>query len=61
MHVNMCMYIQMRRMSAKRETLYGMRWLRLVGSLKLYVSFAEYHLFYRTLLQRTLLQKRPVI
>ena len=26
-------------------------WLRLVGSLKLYVSFAEYRLFYRALLQ----------
>ena len=26
------------------------RWLRLVGSLKLYVSFAEYSLFYRALL-----------
>jgi len=34
----------------------NMGWLRLVGSLKLYVSFAEYHLFYRALLQ-----KRPII
>ena len=33
-----------------------MGWLRLVGSLKLLVSFAEYCLFYRSLLQ-----KRPVI
>jgi len=33
-----------------------MGWLRLVGSLKLYVSFAEYSLFYRALLQ-----KRPAI
>jgi len=33
-----------------------MGWLRLVGSLKLYVSFAEYSLFYRALLQ-----KRPII
>jgi len=33
-----------------------MGWLRSVGSIKLYVSFAEYRLFYRTLLQ-----KRPVI
>jgi len=32
------------------------RWLRLVGSLKSHVSFAEYCLFYRTLLQ-----KRPTI
>jgi len=41
-----------------RLTLDGtdMGWLRLVGSLKLQVSFAEYRLFYRALLQ-----KRPVI
>ena len=31
-------------------------WLRLVGSLKLYVSSVKYSLFYRALLQ-----KRPVI
>ena len=31
-------------------------WLRSVGSIKLYDSFAEYHLFYRAVLQ-----KRPVI
>ena len=30
-----------------------MGWLRLVGSLKLYVSFAEYRLFHRTLLQKS--------
>jgi len=35
---------------------HGMGWLRLVGSLKVQVSFAEYHLFYRALLQ-----KRPII
>jgi len=34
----------------------GMEWLRLVDSLKLYVSFAEYSLFYRALLQQ-----RPII
>jgi len=33
-----------------------MGWLRSVGSRKLYVSFAEYSLFYRALLQ-----KRPII
>ena len=33
-----------------------MGWLRVVGSLKLQVSFAEYRLFYRALLQ-----KRPII
>ena len=35
---------------------YDMGWLRLVGSLKLQVSFVEYSLFYRALLQ-----KRPMI
>jgi len=34
----------------------NMGWLRLVGSLKLQVSFAEYSLFYRALLQ-----KRPTM
>jgi len=38
--------------------LWTMRWLRLVCSLKWYVSFAEYRLFYRA---RALLQKRPII
>jgi len=33
-----------------------MGWLRSVGSIKLYVSFAEYCLFYKALLQ-----KRPII
>ena len=33
-----------------------MGWLRLIGSLKLQVSFAEYRLF-----SRAFLQKRPVI
>ena len=36
--------------------IYVMGWLHVVGSLKLYVSFAEYCLFYRSLLQ-----KRPII
>jgi len=35
---------------------YDTGWLRLVGSLKLQVSFAEYSLFHRALLQ-----KRPII
>jgi len=30
----------------------AMRWLRSVGSIKLQVSFAEYRLFYRALLQK---------
>jgi len=29
-----------------------MGWLRLVGSIKLYVSFADYHRFYRALLAK---------
>ena len=32
--------------------LFTMGWLRLVGSLKLWVSFAEYSLFYRALFQK---------
>jgi len=36
--------------------IYCVWWLRLVGSLKLEVSFAKYRLFYRALLQ-----KRPVV
>jgi len=36
--------------------MYPMGWLRSVGSIKLWVSFAEYRLFYRALLQ-----KRPII
>ena len=35
---------------------FHMGWLRLVGSINLQVSFAEYRLFYRVLLQ-----KRPMI
>ena len=40
----------------RQNTHTAMGWLRLVGSLKLYVSFAEYRLFYRAFLQ-----KRPMI
>ena len=36
--------------------IFPMGWLRSVGSIKLWVSFAEYRLFYRALLQ-----KRPII
>jgi len=36
-------------------------WLQLVGSLKLYVSFAEYHLFYRALLQKRLIILRSLL
>jgi len=41
-------------MSHENESCMG--WLRSVGSIKLYTSFAEYRLFYRALLQ-----KRPII
>jgi len=34
------------------HVVFGMGWLRLVGSLTFYVSFAEYSLFYRALLQK---------
>ena len=40
----------------KSSKVSAMGWLRLVGSSKLLVSFAEYRLFYRALLQ-----KRPII
>ena len=51
-------------MTCKDKASYGsspsctsyMGWLRSVGSIKLYVSFAEYRLF-----RRALLQKRPII
>jgi len=38
-----------------------MGWLRLVGSLKLYVSFAEYSLFYGALLQKRLIIVRSLL
>jgi len=40
---------------------YDMGWLRFVRSLKLQVSFAEYCLFYRALLQRRLIILRSLI
>jgi len=38
-----------------------MGWLRFVGSLKSYVSFADYSLFYRTLSQKRLLILRSLL
>jgi len=38
-----------------------MGWLRLVGSLKLHISFTEYRLFYRTLLQKSLIILRSLL
>jgi len=46
----------MRRKCIYEARLIDMGWLRLVGALKLQVTFAEYSLFYRALLQ-----KRPII
>ena len=40
---------------------FHMGWLRLVGSLKLYVSLAEYSLFYRALLQKRSIILRSVL
>ena len=48
--------IAVRRVSCGIHIFLHMGWLRSVGSIKLYVSFAEYRLFYRSLLQ-----KRPII
>ena len=47
-HVNESCHVSMSQVT--------MGWLRLVASLKLQISFAEYRLFYRALLQ-----KRPII
>ena len=59
-----CEYISMRH----TETYRGMRhtdaymgWLRSVGSIKLYVSFAECCLFYRALLQNRLIILRSLL
>jgi len=38
-----------------------MGWLRLVGSLELYVSFAEYRLFYRSLVQKRRIILRSLV
>ena len=37
---------------ASLSSAHTMRWLRLAGSVKLQISFAEYSLFYRALLQK---------
>jgi len=49
--INVCMYVCMH--VCVHEY---MQWLRLVGSIKLWVSYAEYSLFYRAFLL-----KRPII
>ena len=49
-----CMYALCVRTYVNTRT-QDMGWLRIVGSFKLYVSFAEYSLFYRALLQQRLI------
>jgi len=53
-HLYMYVYFDMvivPKLSMMYPTFARMGWLRLVGSIKLQVSFAEYSLFYRALLQ----------
>ena len=49
-----CLQNSHRRCARERDRVseWHMGWLRLVGSLKLQVSFSEYRLFYRALLQK---------
>jgi len=49
-----CLYrgLSQRRLYIRDRPYILMGWLRFVGSLKSYVSFAEYRLFYRALLQK---------
>jgi len=54
--VCVCVCVCIHRPSSNSTSACTMGWLRLVGSLKLQVSFVEYHLFYRALWQ-----KRPII
>jgi len=55
-HIYTCMYIYLYVLRTYASADNGMGWLQLVGSLKLDVSFVEYRLFYRVLLQ-----KRPIL
>ena len=52
----LCVYVAVEILKRQLATKSGMGWLRLVGSLKSQVSFAECCLFYRAFLQ-----KRPII
>ena len=47
--------------SLPEKPTHNMRWTQLVGSLKLQVSFAEYCLFYRALLQKRHIILRSVL
>jgi len=56
-HVRVCVHACARVCVCVRLCAFvGMGWLRLVGSIKLQVSFAQYRLF-----NSALLQKRPII
>ena len=50
------MYIYITDTASTLHPIAGMGWLRLVGSLKLLVSFAKYSVFHKALLQQ-----RPII
>ena len=59
LYIKRDMYSQKRPIYVERDSslpFVAMGWLRMVGSLKLHVSFAEYRLF-----DRALLQKRPML
>ena len=59
-YMHTCIYANIYMYAQLTQTIYiaevTMGWLRSVGSIKLHVSFAEYPLFCRALLQ-----KRPII
>ena len=52
---------QVQLLTSQLDTRFPMGWLRLVGSLKLQVSFAAYRLFYRALLQKTPVMLRSLL
>ena len=62
LHTHTCIYTCMHEHACQQMltiTLIG--WLRLVGSLKLQVSFAEYCIFYRALLQKRPINSRSLL
>jgi len=57
----LCVCISMSEAAGRAGARYSMEWLRLVGSFKLYVSFAEYSLFHRSLLEKRLMILRSLL
>jgi len=53
--IGLCIYV------SAEPYVHAMGWLRLVGSSKLYVSFAEYNLFYRALLHKRSISSRSLL